>query len=164
MKIINEKGRLFGILNIFDLFVILLIISILAGIYFVFIRKDDSVTKENVKVVYELQLEESWKELYIDAFSPGENVYFKESDIYIGTIREVKAEDAWEYEADVNGNWILAKTEGFYFITLVIEANAVKSGEGYIVENNWNAFNGTTIEFSKRRHSTLGQVKSLEEK
>ena len=55
MKIINEKGRLFGVLNLFDLFVILLVISLLAGVYFVFIREDDSVTKENVKVVYELQ-------------------------------------------------------------------------------------------------------------
>jgi hypothetical protein len=163
MKLIDKKGRLFGVVNLFDLFVILIIISLLAGIYFVFIREDDSVTKENVKVVYELELEESWKQLYIDAFSPGEKVYFKESDIYIGTIREVRAEDAWEYESDVNGEWVLAKSEGFYIITLVIEADAVKSGEGYIVENNWNAFNGTTIEFSTRRHSTLGQVKSLEE-
>lgn len=163
MKLIDKKGRLFGAVNLFDLFVILVIISIIAGIYFVFIREDDSITKEDVRVVYELELEESWKELYIDAFAPGEKVYFKESDIYIGTIKEVRAEDAYEYESDVNGNWVLAKTEGFYIITLVIEADAVKSGEGYIVENNWNAFNGTTIEFSTRRHSTLGQVKSLEE-
>lgn len=163
MKILDKKGRLFGAVNLFDLFVVLIIISIIAGVYFVFIREDDSVTKENVKVVYELELEESWKALYLDAFAPGEKVYFKESDIYIGTIREIRSEDAYEYESDMNGDWVYAKAEGFYKITLIVEADAVKSGEGYIVENNWNAFNGTTIEFSTRRHSTLGQVKSLEE-
>jgi hypothetical protein len=159
-----KKGRLFGILNIFDLFVILIVISLLAGVYLVFIRDDNEAVGEQVKVVYELQLEETWKELYIDAFAPGEKVYFKESDIYIGTITEVKFEEAWEYGNDINGNWIYAKSEGYYVITLVIEANAVRSGDGFIVENNWNAFNGTTIEFSTRRHSTLGMVKSLEEK
>jgi len=164
MKLINEKGRLFGILNIFDFFVIFLIISLLAGVYFVFIRQDNNVTKENVKVLYELKLEESWKELYIDAFSPGEKVYFKESDIYIGTIVDKKVEDAWEYESDINGDWKYMKTEGFYFITLIIEADAVKSGEGYIIENNWNAFNGTSIEFSTRRYTTIGQLLSLEER
>jgi len=164
MKLINEKGRLFGILNIFDFFVILLIISLIAGVYFVFIREDNSVTKENVRVTYELKLEESWKELYIDAFSPGEKVYFKESDIYIGTIVDKKVEDAWEYESDINGDWKYMKTEGFYFITLIIEADAVKSGEGYIIENNWNAFNGTSIEFSTRRYTTIGQLLSLEER
>lgn len=164
MKFINEKGRFFGILNIFDFFVILLIISLLAGVYFVFIREDNGITKENVKVVYELKLEESWKELYIDAFSPGEKVYFKESDIYIGTIVDKRVEDAWEYESDINGDWKYTKTEGFYFITLIIEADAVKSGEGYIIENNWNAFNGTSIEFSTRRYTTIGQLISLEEK
>lgn len=163
MKLI-KKGRLFGILNIFDLFVILIVISLLAGVYLVFIRDDNEAVGEQVKVVYELQLEETWKELYIDAFAPGEKVYFKESDIYIGTITEVKFEEAWEYGNDINGNWIYAKSEGYYVITLVIEANAVRSGDGFIVENNWNAFNGTTIEFSTRRHSTLGMVKSLEEK
>lgn len=164
MKFINEKGRLFGILNIFDFFVILLIISIFAGVYFVFIREDNSITKENVKVRYELKLEESWKELYIDAFSIGEKVYFKESDIFIGTIVDKKVEDAWEYESDINGDWKYTKTEGFYFITLTIEANAVKSGEGYIVEKNWNAFNGTSIEFSTRRYTNKGQLTSLEER
>lgn len=163
MKLI-KKGRLFGILNIFDLFVILVVISLIAGIYLVFIRDKSEATGELVTVVYELELEETWKELYIDAFAPGEKVYFKESDIYIGTITEVKFEEAWEYGNDLNGNWIYARSEGYYVITLVIEANAVKSGDGFIVENNWNAFNGTTIEFSTRRHSTLGMVKSLEEK
>lgn len=164
MKIIDKNGRLFGRINLFDIFVILIIISLLAGVYFVFIREDDNITKENVKVVYALQLEETWKALYIDAFSPGEKVYFKESDIYIGTIVDVIAEDAWEYESDVNGNWQYRKTEDFYEITLIIEADAVKSGDGYIVENNWNAFNGTSIEFSTRRYTIIGQVKSLEEK
>ncbi len=163
MKLI-KNGRLFGILNIFDLFVILIVVSLIAGVYFVFIRDDGETAGEQVKVVYELQLEETWKALYIDAFAPGEKVYFKESDIYIGTITEVKFEEAWEYGNDINGNWIYAKSEGYYVITLVIEANAVKSGDGFIVENNWNAFNGTTIEFSTRRHTTLGMVKSLEEK
>lgn len=164
MKIINEKGRLFGILNIFDLFVVLLIISLIAGVYFVFIRDNDNITKENVRVVYELQLEDARKELYIDAFSSGEKVYFKESDILIGTIVDIRAEDGYEYETDVNGEWVFAHTEGFYDITLIIEADAVKSGEGYIIQNNWNAFTGTSIEFSTRRYTTIGQVISLEEK
>jgi len=164
MKLVNEKGRLFGLLNIFDLFVILLVVSLIAGVYFVFIREDDSVTKENVRVVYELQMEEAWKALYKEAFSPGEKVYFKESDIFIGTIVDIKTEDAWEYETDVNGDWKYTKTEDFYIITLVIEADAVKSGDGYIIENNWNAFNGTSIEFSTRRYTTIGQLTTLEEK
>lgn len=163
MKLI-EKGRLFGKVNIFDLFIVLVIISVLAGVYMVFIREDSSIEKEQVMVVYELQLEESWKELYINAFAPGEKVYFKESDIYIGTIVDVMAEDAWEYGNDINGNWVYAKAEGLYEITLVIEAEAVRSGEGYIIENNWNAFTGTSVEISTRRHSTIGFMKKLEEK
>ena len=164
MKIINEKGRLFGILNIFDFFVVILIISLIAGVYFVFIRDNDSVTKENVKVIYELQLEDARKGLYIDAFSAGEKVYFKESDILIGTIIDIRYEDGWEYETDVNGDWVYANTEGFYDIILIVEADAVKSGDGYIIHNNWNAFTGTSIEFSTRRYTTIGQVISLEEK
>lgn len=164
MKLINEKGRLFGILNIFDFFVILLVISLIAGIYLVFIRENDNVTKEKVEVIYELQLEDARKGLYIDAFSPGEKLYFKESDILIGTIVDIRFVDGWEYETDVNGEWVYAHTEGFYDITLIIEADAVKSGDGYIIHNNWNAFTGTSIEFSTRRYTTIGQVVSLEEK
>ncbi|HPJ23083.1 MAG TPA: DUF4330 family protein, partial [Clostridia bacterium] len=40
MKLVS-KGRLFGKINIFDLFVILVIVSLLAGIYLVFIRDDN---------------------------------------------------------------------------------------------------------------------------
>ena len=47
MKLI-KKGRLFGILNIFDLFVVLVIISLIAGVYFVFIRDDSGIEKEKV--------------------------------------------------------------------------------------------------------------------
>ena len=164
MKIIDKNGRLFGLLNLFDLFMILIVIALAAGVYLVFIKDDSTLEKENITVEYELLLEDARKGLYIDAFSPGEKVYFKESDIFIGTIIDVRAEEAWEYEADVNGNWVKAITDGFYDITLIIEAEAVKSGDGYIVQNNWNSFIGTSIEFSTRRYTTIGQVTALEEK
>lgn len=164
MKIVDKKGKLFGIFNLFDIFVVLFIISLVAGVYLVFIKGNDSGTKENIKVEYELLLEEARKSLYIDAFAPGEKVYFKESDILIGTIIEVKSEEAWEYIADVNGKYVKSITEGFYDITLVLEADAVKASDGYIIHNNWNAFKGTSIEFSTRRYTTIGMVTSLEEK
>jgi hypothetical protein len=91
-------------------------------------------------------------------------VYFKESDILIGTIRDIKSEEAWEYGADINGNWVRNKTDGFYDITLVVEAEAAKAENGYIIHDNWNAFTGTSVEFSTRRYTTIGMVTSLEEK
>ncbi len=164
MKTIDEKGRLFGLINLFDLLVILLIVAFVAGAYYVFFRDDGQGAGESITVEYELLLEEPRKDLYIDAFAPGEKVYFKESDILIGTIREIKAEEAWEYEADMYGNWVKQPTEGYYDITLVIEADAIKAESGYIIHGNWNAFEGTSVEFSTRRYTTIGMVVSLEEK
>ncbi|MBN2558263.1 MAG: DUF4330 domain-containing protein [Clostridia bacterium] len=163
MKETKTKGKLFSRFNLFDLFILLIIMTVAAGVYFVFIKDNDNMDKETIKVRYELLLEEPRKGLYIDAFSPGEKVYFKESDILIGTITGIKVDDAWEYEADLNGNWVRAKTEGFYNITLIIEADAVRAGDGYIIHGNWNAFKGTSIEFSTRRYTTIGMVVSLEE-
>jgi hypothetical protein len=164
MKIIDGKGRLFGLINIFDLVIILLVISFALGVYVVFLRDDGRSAGEKVTVEYELLLEEPRKALYIDAFVPGEKVYFKESDILIGTIRDIKSEEAWEYGADINGNWVRNKTDGFYDITLVVEAEAAKAENGYIIHDNWNAFTGTSVEFSTRRYTTIGMVTSLEEK
>ncbi|MFO7610890.1 MAG: DUF4330 domain-containing protein [Clostridia bacterium] len=160
----GTKGKLLGLFNLFDLFMLLVIMTLAAGVYFVFSKDNDNIDKETIKVEYELLLEEPRKDIYIDAFSPGEKVYFKESDILIGTITGIKVDDAWEYKADINGNWVRAKTEGFYDITLIIEADAVRAGDGYIIHGNWNAFRGTSIEFSTRRYTTIGMVVSLEGK
>lgn len=164
MKVIDEKGRLFGLINLFDLLVILLIISFILGIYFVFVRDKGQGSGESIKVEYELLLEKPRKALYIDAFAPGEKLYFKESDVFIGTIREVKSKDAWEYDSDIQGNWVKQKTDGFYDIILVVEADAIKVENGYIIQDSWNAFRGTSVEFSTRRYTTIGKLLSLEEK
>ena len=75
MKLVDEKGKLFGILNIIDLLVILLLIVAVALIGWKVLKKDGASNANRTILTYTVEVKGVDQEVYegIKAYVPGES-------------------------------------------------------------------------------------------
>ena len=75
MKVVDEKGKLFGKLNIIDLLVIVLLLVAVVLVVFKVLAKDGAVGAQHTVLTYTVEVKGVDPEVYegIKAYVPGEN-------------------------------------------------------------------------------------------
>jgi hypothetical protein len=125
MKIIDKKGKLFGLINLFDLFVILVII---AGIAFIGTRLNFNETEVSVNEV-ELDvtfLIEDIRFETIDALTMGDQMYEYDTNLYFGEIVDFSYENHPVYIETDSGELIKRDNPDRYDVYVKIHATAVE--------------------------------------
>ena len=92
MKILNEKGKLFGLINIIDLGVLLVILVIVAGGIW-YVKRDAPVQIVNTKDYYVTLKTEAQPVEVLDALEIGDRFYYGSSFLDV-TITDIKFEPA----------------------------------------------------------------------
>ncbi|NLY17919.1 MAG: DUF4330 domain-containing protein [Clostridiaceae bacterium] len=92
MKILDEKGKLFGLINIIDLGVILVILAVIAGGIW-YMKKDTPAQTVNTKDYYITLKVEAVSKDVLDALEVGDRFYYGNSFLDV-TITEIDSEPA----------------------------------------------------------------------
>lgn len=130
MKVIDNKGRLFGIINVIDLAVILIFAAIL--IFGVSRMSKNTVTSRETKtavVTYEIS---DVREITVNSINVGDPIYHYDKGTYIGTI---VSKDVQNYKdvTENNGEWVNADVPGKYSVTIEVEAQIEETDQFYLV-------------------------------
>ncbi|WP_113673660.1 DUF4330 domain-containing protein [Vallitalea guaymasensis] len=103
MKIINEKGKLFGLINIIDLITIFLIIALVLGALYKFKGNDISVLGSNKtkEMEYVVRLIPNY-EYFFEQYNV-EDKLVQDKRVLDATITDIKIEDYYKAVEDENG-------------------------------------------------------------
>ena len=137
MKLVDERGKLFGKLNIIDLLVILLLIVAVALIGWKVTRKDGASNASRTILTYTVEVEGVDQEVYegIKAYVPGESgigdklmANGEMVDAYVTNVTAAPHEGGLTM-TDVNGTTMTFPVEGddTLDLTFTIQANVVNS-------------------------------------
>lgn len=136
MKLVDEKGKLFGILNIIDLLVILLLVVAVALIGWKVLKKDGASNVSRTILTYTVEVQGVDKEVYegIKDYVPGENGIGDQLmangemvDAYVTNVDAVPHEGGLTM-TDVNGNKLTFPMEDDTLdLTFTIQANVVNA-------------------------------------
>lgn len=149
MKIIDEKGRLFGIINIVDLFVLAILIILLGfGAYKVFkINPTVSVNTQKIVMKYLIQ---DVRDVTVNAIVDGDIVKdFDKNSVY-GKVLKKEVTQSVRLVTTDDGRVVEAPVPGKYDIMVYIEGEGVVSKTGITMGNQeirigWNpAIKGRT--------------------
>lgn len=145
-------------INIVDVFVIIIIIAAIAFTYFKFNMSEHAdVTSSNVKAEYTI-LVSSLRDFTIDEFCAGDKVYDDESGKYIGTIKDIKIEDSYDYITKTDGTVVYARLPQRYNVKLIMEADAVLNDKGIAVSGAKTLHSNQKIVIYTQKVQTEGQV------
>lgn len=129
MKIIDEKGRLFGFINIIDLFIsIMLVVLIGFGAYKVFrVNPTVAVNTQKVTMVYFIQ---EVRDVTYDAIEVGEIAKDYDKNTVYGKIVKKEALPAKKMAETADGRFVEAEVPNRYDVKIYIEGDAVVSRTG----------------------------------
>ena len=124
MALIDGKGRLFGKINIVDLLIVLILISIAGGVYLVFFGASDKQVVETSKVVYDFEITNVNMD-FIDAITPGDPIRDSTRGNELGTVVSKTSRNATMLNEDlINGRYVIADVPNAYDVVITIEAKA----------------------------------------
>lgn len=133
MALIDGKGRLFGKINIVDLLIVLLILSIAAGAYVVFFGGSDKQVVETSKVVYDFEITNVNKD-FVNAITPGDPIRDNVRGDELGTVVSKVSRKATMLNEDlINGRYVIAEVPDAYDVVITIEGKANITSANIIV-------------------------------
>lgn len=151
-KVLDEKGRLFGVINIVDVIVIILAIVLICGIYVKFGRDERTGAASSGSmqtVTYQMEIK-SVRSGIADNLREGDKIYDKENDVQLGMITDVQVTDARRSEALADGTIVEGTVQGRYDVTLTIEGSAqIIDGRHYIGRSDEISVNSDKQSYTK---------------
>lgn len=123
MKLIDEKGRLFGKLNIIDLLIVLIIFAGIFGINYKlgFIKQigaGDSQKRAEVKLWVK-----NIAPYTVDAISEGDAVKEVKSNTVIGKIIKKEVRPTKDVGTDASGKWVISEVPERYDVFITLETS-----------------------------------------
>ena len=134
MKIADEKGRLFGKINIIDL---LVIIVILAAVCFALFRyvlpKADKGEEQACEVVLYCHDAPRFTAEQIKA---GDTVWDQGYDVELGTVKSVEILPLMETSAGPDGTSVTVESDWLVSVVLVLDSKGVKEEHGIRIDGS----------------------------
>ncbi len=161
MKIIDEKGRLFGKINIIDLCLVLVVLFAAAG----FFLKGSSSSKNQTtyqSITYTVKVssvrENTAKHL---EESIGKGATSAKTGEELGTVVDVVTEDAEDFAVDKNGQYIKSTPPGRYDVTVTFTTDGTKTAKGIYTQGGKQLFVGEDLPFATDTVDTTGEVMDI---
>ena len=123
MKIIDNKGKLFGLINIIDLTVLLLIILLVGFGVNKTLHKNPTIVNKTQKIEYKIEIN-NVRNITNDAIEVGEPLKEFKKNIVIGKIISKDVENAIDLVKTSDGKIVEAPIPNKYRITLTLECDA----------------------------------------
>jgi hypothetical protein len=161
MKLIDEKGKLFGIANIVDIIVIILVIVIGAGTVYKF-KFMDKTSKDAAMqpITYTVKIEKIRNFIYNNV-KEGDELYDKTSGNPIGKITKIESEPATDYIDMPDGTFKKANVENRINVYLTVEAEGVVNDSGHFVNKTYELLVGSQKKFMTKYFECDGTINSI---
>ena len=126
----DNKGKLFGKINIIDLCVVAILIIAVAVTYFKFnMSAHSDVTTSNGRAEYTI-LTNGVREFTVDQLEIGDKVFDKESDKFIGEVTAVNTKPAYEYITKTDGTVVMAELPERYDLEVTVQTDVMVNDRG----------------------------------
>ena len=136
--VIDKKGKLFGKISVLDLIVIVvLIVAVVGCIYKFVVSSGDTTLNMVIKTG-------STRQFTVDALHVGDAVYEVHGD-KIGTITDIRTEQAYETVDTHDGNKQYLPVENRYFVYLTVEAEGTITEKGYFINGSKQFSKGSSV-------------------
>lgn len=158
MKIVNEKGKIFGLINIIDLMVIVILALIVVG-GASRLKTKPIVSNDDSKAVITFEVKDI-RMATVENIKVGDPLYHYDKGGYIGNISSVNVEPYME-PVEYNGKWVNAEIPEKYVATFTVEGD-VRDNPDFIVSGGEQTRIGVEFRVKNKRIGLFGTVIKME--
>jgi hypothetical protein len=130
--VIDEKGRLFGKISIVDILVVLVMIGLIAGVYFKFFVIDKDHNAANYDTIEYKLLIRAVRQQSVDAMEVGADIYDVKTDSYMGKIIDKEILPATEQLTKADGTMVIAEKPERFNVVLTVRVPGIENEYGFL--------------------------------
>ena len=161
MKLIDEKGRLFGKINVIDLCVVLVLVLAVAG-FFVKNASFDKAEKTTAPITYTLKVKAVRMQTVNELIATkGKEIRTPKLNELLGTIEEVTYTDAHDFVVDKNGSYVTSIQPDKYDVTVIVTTNGSETPKGIYTEGGKQLFIGEGVGIDTGNAETSGEIMNI---
>lgn len=158
MKLIDKKGKLFGLINIIDLTTVLILgLLIFGGVKR--LKSQPIVVDKTSEAIITFRVEDV-RMATVDNVVKGDPLYHYDKGEYIGEIGEVEYIPYTE-PVESNGEWVMASIPEKYVVNFQVKAN-VKNNPDVILVGGEQTRVGTQYRMKNKRIAFFGTAMEVE--
>lgn len=159
MKIIDKKGKLFGIVNLVDLLVILMVALLVVG-GVTRLKQSPTAVAETKKALITVEVSDI-RNASVEGLIVGDPLYHYDKGDMLGTIVDKEVEPFKEPVESGDGRWVLAEVPEKYVATLTVEAD-VRENPDVVVAGGEQIRVGTQFRLKNRNVAVFSTVMGVE--
>jgi len=159
LKLIDNKGKLFGIINIIDLMVIILV-ALLAYGGVTRLKQSPVAEAETKKALVTIEIS-NVRMATVNGIEVGDKLYHYDKGTLFGTIVDMKVEPYKEPVESGDGRWVLAEVPEKYVVTLKVEADAKDSADVVVIGGEHTRI-GTQFRLKNKKVAVTSTVLGVE--
>ena len=160
-KIVDDKGRLFGLISLIDVIVAAVVVVLVVAVLSRFkVRETPLGTTNTVDVTYTVKIF-GIRDTNANLLHPGDRLYAADTEANLGTIRDVKVEDAYAVEPLDDGTYKKARVYERFDVTLTIEAPCSYSNNRYYADRTFELNANAEIWMHTKYNELYGTVMSI---
>lgn len=162
-KLIDENGRLFGLVSVIDVAVIAVVAVLAVALY----TKDTAMPIASAAdpmqtIRYEVTIT-NMPEGRLNSLLLEDTIYDRETGNPMGTIKDIQAEDCVISLLKADGTYVMAPIDTRYNVTLTVEAQAMVDERGHYYVNRSNIVGvGWSMDFYTKTSLFGGTITEME--
>ncbi|EOC99537.1 DUF4330 domain-containing protein [Caldisalinibacter kiritimatiensis] len=162
MKLIDDKGKVFGIINVIDLTVLLILILLVVGGGYKVLNSQPQVVNKSENVVVKVEISGVRKPT-VDGIKVGDFLYHYDRGNLFGKIVDKKVENYKEEVPTSDGKIVLADVPNKYRVILTVESSATITDQVTIIGGEHTRI-GTQYRLKNKNVAVFSTVLGIEVK
>ena len=163
MRLIDEKGRLFGKVSLIDVLIVLTVAVLASGYLYKQISGEVRQIVDNGKVFYLTLKCEHLAEYHAQAVDEGDIIFKRYERKPLGAVTNVRLEQSTDILLMPGGTAILAEVEGCYDMYITIKCEGSITDRGYYANGSVHVAPGMAFEAHSNRWVAKSFIFSIEE-
>jgi hypothetical protein len=162
VKIIDEKGRLFGKISLIDILVVVIVVVLAFAVYTRFFQKEQTaVAVSNDTFTYELKIK-SVRDLTANALQVGDVLYDSDNETYLGKISNISVTPSYTESVTADGVYVVAPMENRYDVVLTIDSEGLISAGRYYASRTYELSVNASVGFHTKYLTASAFVWSID--
>ncbi|MGB7605814.1 MAG: DUF4330 domain-containing protein [Lutisporaceae bacterium] len=160
---IDQKGRLFGKINVIDLLAVLVAALIIAGVLYKFVLSENRGVGNDTLIQYTVSITDI-RNFTVDAVNVEDDMYDSKTDTYMGKVISKEVKPFKDYITKTDGTVALAEKPGKFELLLTIQVPGVVNNYSYLASGNRDINNQSTVFLENRVVEIQGKVVDVRKK
>ncbi len=161
-KFVDERGKLFGVLSVVDFLVILVAVLLALAVYSRFFASSETTSRSvpDEPFTYQVKISQV-RQFTVDALHVGDNLYTRDSLLYLGTIEDIEVSPSEVWCTTVDGTYVQSELPERYDMMITVAATGLVSNGRYMASRTYEICVNGDLGFYTKYVNTSGVVWSV---